>query len=231
MDPSKDTWGEEVNVEGYTGNFPPPIMAKDNNKIYYELQDSTKSSADLKKILEDANKENDEVFPKEYDLWTGPLARTAKLEYSKMVELKGENSKVNVRRFSPAGFTKFTKTNSSSDAIDGAKQNPKCLVNMKKKTWVDLYVGNQNFHGCTVDANEKFDEFSATVAAGDIVLHKAKIVDASGNEIVSTEKDGLIIDVEPVTGKALKGNIAAGIYLKVKPTAVYSAGVKTSIIP
>ena len=78
---------------------------------------------------------------------------------------KDDGKQIKARRFSPRGFTKFTKTSTSSDAIGGANLNPKCLVNLKKKDQVDLYVGNKNFLWLRrLDSNSKFTDFSKNVS-------------------------------------------------------------------
>ena len=234
-----DTWGEEVKVEGYRSNVLPALLAESNDgpdgKMFYELQDKDKSADDVLKMMSDANKENENLFQEQYKMWTGPLERTTTVEFEKMVTLSGEkeDTKLNARRFSPKWFTRFTAKSTSSDLIGGANKNPKCLVNLKKRDQVDLYVGNKNFHGCDVDSTtDKFTRYDGNVSSSDIVLLKAKIVNENNKEIETTGKDKLYLDVEPVTGMAVHGNIASGVYLKVGGnTPVYSPKVKEALIP
>ena len=55
---SADTWGEEVQVEGYSSNVLPALMGQGNEyeqKIYFELQDGGVSESEAEKIMENAN--------------------------------------------------------------------------------------------------------------------------------------------------------------------------------
>ena len=50
---SADTWGEEVQVEGYSSNVLPALMGQGNEyeqKIYFELQDGGVSKSEAKKL-------------------------------------------------------------------------------------------------------------------------------------------------------------------------------------
>lgn len=231
MDATKNTWGEEVAVEGFTTGIVPPVLVKANKakKTYYEIQDIAKSEDDVKKMIDDANKETKDLFPEEFKIWTGPLQRTTTVKFSKMSKIKGDDSSVVTRTFAPDGFTRFTKEASSSDREGGYALNPTCLVNLKKRDDVDIYVGNKDFHGCSADPQSMFDKFD--IASVTKTLYKAKVVDANGATITSTDKDKLSLDIEPVTGKAMKGNIATGVYIKVQDTPVYSKNVKPTIVP
>eukprot|EP00945_MAST-04E_sp_MAST-4E-sp1_P004432 g4432.t1 len=231
MDATKNTWGEEVAVEGFTTGIVPPVLVKANKakKTYYEIQDITKSEDDVKKMIDDANKETKDLFPEEFKIWTGPLQRTTTVKFSKMSKIKGDDSSVVTRTFAPDGYTRFTKEATSSDREGGYALNPTCLVNLKKRDDVDIYVGNKDFHGCSADPQSMFDKFD--IASVTKTLYKAKVVDANGATITSTDKDKLSLDIEPVTGKAMKGNIASGVYIKVQDTPVYSKNVKPTIVP
>ena len=250
FDPTVDLWGEEVKIEGYGSNFLPPVMVPDNNKIFFELQNKGVSLDKVEALMEEANKKNKDLFPKEYPVWAGPLHRSMNIAYKEMVALKGEMHTVSTRRFAPTGFTKFTKntlpagqtwatatydekSSVSADLFEGLNQNPACFVNMKKQTNLNIYVGNRNFHGCSVDsATKKFDKFSVKDASVSAVLYKAKIVDANNAEITtSSMEDETWLAVEPVTGKALKGQVTSGIYTKLRPAPVYSPNVKQTIVP
>ena len=230
---SVDTWGEEVQVEGYTSNVLPALMAKGNEKeekIYFELQNGAVSESEAEMTMKEANEANSNIFPETYKIWTSPLQRPTMFEYKNMISVNGEKYGVKGRRFSPRWFTRFTKNTTSSDAIGGARLNPKCLVNLKKRDQVDLYVGNKDFHGCKADADQKFSEFSENVT--NKILYRAQIVNSDGTPIKSTDGDALSLDIEPVTGIAIGGNIASGVYLKVGGNSpVYGPNVKQSIIP
>ena len=64
------------------------------------------------------------------------------------------------------------------------------------------------------------------------ILYQATIVDSNGKAIESTDVDALSLDIEPVTGKAIGGNIASGVYLKVGGNSpLYGPNVKPTIIP
>ena len=64
------------------------------------------------------------------------------------------------------------------------------------------------------------------------ILYQATIVDSNGKAIKSTDVDALSLDIEPVTGKAIGGNIASGVYLKVGGNSpLYGPNVKPTIIP
>ena len=131
------------------------------------------------------------IFPKSYKIWTSPLQRPTTFEYKNMISVSGKDNakQIKARRFSPRGFTKFTKNQYKLDAIGGANLNPKCLVNLKKRDQVDLYVGNKNFYGCEVDSNSMFTDFSENVSSK--ILYQATIVDSNGKAIESTDVDAL----------------------------------------
>ena len=83
FDPTEDTWGEPVNIEGYEGSlFPPALAMNDKKKTFEEIQSEDKQER-AEKIIED-NK--DTVFPSYYKIWNDFVSRPLIYQASGLVE-------------------------------------------------------------------------------------------------------------------------------------------------
>ena len=204
------------------------------------------TESEMEKYTTEARKENPDLFPETYKVWAGGVGRPLKFWYIGLKEVEGEKSKLLLRRFTAERLTRFTQNKMSatktwfpasetaenttymtyaereavsSDNFQGPEQNPSCMINMKKKTDLNVYFGHADFYGCPTQLTE-----GGTVQKAQI-KKDGKVVTPSG------DTDQSYLEVEPVTGKTLMGQTVTGIYAMTRPGPMLTPEMKAAVVP
>jgi hypothetical protein len=239
-------WGEAVPLVGYGGAKVPPLIALDKNeKIHYEFQlEGSKDLEAAKKYIENAKKDNEQMFPEAITMWISALSRPLKFDFKENVALKGDKQTVVAQKYAPTAWTRFTKNELptgktwggmsydermlvSSDNFEGPEKNPTCLVNLKKDNALSIYYGSADFYGCG-EGND------LTTSKNDVTVAKAKVTKRKGDTVTDvkpSDEDQSRFYIEPVLGTAIKGATVTGIYALSRNGPMYTPDMKVAMVP